>query len=274
VNILRHLLVYTMVLLLSLTSLACGNPASQQTTSADAPAAVSNRLSNGQYPVQQTTYNDVNGEYTVMVLNTKPGDSPAYRTTNLQMAQLTDEEVGKGVNSYLKLENDQPSLHLTKDFKIDYLHNVTETQTNPQTGQPETVVVRQESSFWSPFAGAIAGQALGSLLFRPQYYVPPIYQPGGIIGYGGYGRDYNQAVSSYRQRYNAPPSAVRNRTTVRTTGNLRTTTTTTKRKVVTPGSSDRSTGSGVGVNTLRRSNSSFTKRSNSGFGSVRRSRRR
>jgi hypothetical protein len=274
-NILRRFLIYSLVLGLSFTSLACGSPPPQPGISASpTTSTVTNRVSSGQYPVQQATYNDVNGEYTVMLLNTKPGDASAYRTTNLPMAQLTDDEAAKGVQSYLRVENDQPSLHLSKDFKIDYVHNVTETQTNPQTGQSETVVVRQESSFWSPFAGALAGQALGSLLFRPQYYMPPLYQPGGITGFGGYGRDYNQAVNSYRQRYNAPPVAVRNRQTIRTTGNLRTVTTTTtkKRKVIAPSSSDRSTGSGYGINTLRRSNNSsgFTKRSTKSFGSRRR----
>ncbi len=272
-NILRRFLIYSLALGLSFTALACGSPPPQPgISSSPTTPTVTNRVSNGQYPVQQATYNDANGEYTVMLLNTKPGDTSAYRTTNLPMAQLTEAEVAKGVQSYLQVENDQPSLHLSQDFKIDYVHNVTETQTNPQTGQSETVVVRQESSFWSPFAGALAGQVLGNMLFRPQYYVPPLYQPGGITGFGGYGRDYNQAVRSYRQRYNAPPVAVRNRQTIRTTGNLRTETTTTttkKRKLVAPSSSDRSTGSGFGVNTLRRSNNSTTtiKRSNRSFGS-------
>jgi len=42
-----------------------------------------------------------------------------------------------------------------EDFKIEYVHAVTETQTNPQTGQQETVVVlRQEGgSFWAPLLG-------------------------------------------------------------------------------------------------------------------------
>ncbi|MBW4552706.1 MAG: hypothetical protein KME35_16585 [Aphanocapsa sp. GSE-SYN-MK-11-07L] len=277
-NLLRRFLIYSLVLGLSLTSLACGSPPPQPGISAIPTPPTVNRVSSGQYPVQQATYNDANGEYTVMLLNTKPGEASAYRTTSLPMAQLTDDEVAKGVQSYLKVENDQPSLHLSKDFKIDYVHNVTETQNNPQTGQSETMVVRQESSFWSPFAGALAGQALGSLLFRPQYYVPPLYQPGGITGFGGYGRDYNQAVNSYRQRYNAPPVAVRNRQTIRTTGNLRTVTTTTtkKRKVIAPSSGDRSTGSGFGINTLRRSNDSsgFTKRTNKSFGSSGSRRRR
>ncbi len=92
-------------------------------------------------------------------------------------------------------------MYLTEDFKIEYVHTVTETQTNPQTGQTQTVVVRRESNFWTPFAGALAGQALGSLLFRPQYYVPPMYQPGGVMtGYGGYGNTYTQASERYQSK--------------------------------------------------------------------------
>ncbi|MEX0269038.1 hypothetical protein AB3R30_07840 [Leptolyngbyaceae cyanobacterium UHCC 1019] len=272
-NMLRRFLVYAMVLSLAVTTVACGSSPTPSGSSTNPTAQTArdtqNRLSDGQYPVQQATYNDANGEYTVMLLNTKPGESSAYRTTNLQMAQLTDEEISKGQKNYLKLENNQASMHVEKDFKIDYVHNVTEEQTNPQTGQTERVVVRQESSFWSPFAGALAGQAIGSMLFRPQYYVPPMYQPGGISGFGGYGSNYNQAVSGYQQRYNAPPAAVRNRQTVRSTGNLRTPTASQRRTT----GGDRSTGAGFGTNTLRRSNSpSYRQPSRTGFGSGSRSR--
>lgn len=278
-NMLRRLIISLMILTLTVSAVACGgspsagdpnsNQSRAESTSAKAPQ---NRLANGQYPVQQATYNDADGEYTVMVLNTKPGDSSTYRTTNLQMARLTEEEVAQGQKSYLKVENNQPSLHLTEDFKIEYVHNVTENVTNPQTGQAETVVVRQTSSFWAPFAGALAGQALGSLLFRPQYYLPPVYQPGGLMtGYGGYGRSYDVAVNNYRQRYNAPPAEVRNRQTFRSTGNLRTS----NSNRIGGQSGDRSTGTGYGTNTLRRSNrSTGTYRSapRSGFGSSSRTR--
>ncbi len=282
-NLLRRFLIYTVVLTLTVTTVSCGGRATNQVSSSSTPTARTanpsqNRLNDGQYPVQQATYNDADGEYMVMLLNTKPGDSSAYRTTNLQMAQLTEEEVSKGQQSYLKLENNQASMHIQKDFKIDYVHNVTEEQANPQTGQTERVVVRQESSFWSPFAGALAGQVVGNLLFRPQYYVPPIYQSGGIFGFGGYGRSYNQAVTVYQQRYQAPPAAVRNRQTVRSTSNLRTPalrtpTTSTQRRTTGTGSSGRSTGSGYGTNTLRRSNSpSQSRPSRNSFGSGSRSR--
>ena len=276
-NILRRFLIYTVVLTLAVTTVSCGGSPTQNVSSpkptTQTVSSAQNRLSDGQYPVQQATYNDADGEYTVMLLNTKPGDSSAYRTTNLQMAQLSDEEVAKGQQSYLKLENNQASMHIQKDFKIDYVHNVTEEKANPQTGQTERVVVRQESSFWSPFAGALAGQVVGNLLFRPQYYVPPMYQSGGIFGYGGYGSNYNQAVTVYQQRYNAPPAAVRNRQTVRSTSNLRTPTTSTQRRTTGSGTSDRSTGAGAGTNTLRRSNNpSQSKPSKNSFGSGSRSR--
>lgn len=275
-NRLRRFLIYGMVLTLTITTVACGGglqeeatpqrPNAQQTNTQNAPT----RLSNGQYPVQQATYNDADGEYTVMLLDTKPGDSSIYRSTNLPMARLTDEEIAKGQKSYLKMENGQASLHITEDFKIEYVHNVTENVTNPQTGQTETVVVRQESNFWTPFAGALAGQALGSLLFTPHYYFPPVYQPGQIVtGFGGYGRTYDQAVGRYQSRYNTAPAEVRNRQTFRSTGRLRTPTSGQTRV----GQSGRSTGSGYGYNTLRRSDSNKTYRSNRsrGFGSSSRS---
>jgi hypothetical protein len=285
-NMLRRLLIYVMVLTVGIATVACGGapsnggPLSSQPQSREVAAnnqAVQNRLADGQYPVQQATYNDAEGEYTVMVLNTKPGDSSVYRTTNLPMARLTDEEIGNKQESYLKVENGQPSLHLSENFKIEYVHNVTETVTNPNSGQRETVVVRQESNFWTPFAGALAGQALGSLLFTPHYYMPPVYQPGGVMmGYGGYGRTYDVAVDNYRQRYNTSPAEVRNRQTFRTTGGLRTSTGNQNR--VNNQQRDRATGSGYGTNTLRRSNSNrasdrSSNRSRNSFGSGSSSRR-
>ncbi|MDX2231890.1 MAG: hypothetical protein NW220_19810 [Leptolyngbyaceae cyanobacterium bins.349] len=271
---LRRLLICMMVLTLTVSTVACGGapsgadstriPGAQQTET----QTPQNRLADGEYPIQQATYDDVSGEYTVMVLNTKPGDSSVYRATNLPMARLTDEQIAQGKKSSLKVENGQASLYLTEDFKIEYVHNVTENVTNPQTGQTETVVVRQQSSFWTPFAGALAGQALGSLLFRPQYYFPPVYQPGVVLsGYGGYGRTYDQAVSSYRTRYNTTPNEVRNRQNFRTTGRLKTPSGQTR--IGSNRASDRSTGTGYGSNTLRRSNRTPNTNRSRGFGSSR-----
>lgn len=274
-NMLRRLLVYMMVLTLAVSAVSCGgapsgaDPTTRNSDAQTSTQAPQNRLSDGEYPIQQATYDDSTGEYTIMVLNTKSGDSPVYRATNLQMARLTNEEISQGKKTSLRIEKGQPALYLTEDFKIEYVHNVTENVTNPQTGQPETVVVRQESSFWTPFAGALAGQALGSLLFRPQYYFPPVYQPGiGLSGFGGYGRTYNQAVSSYQTRYNAAPNEVRNRQNFRTTGRLRTPN---GQTIGANRSRDRATGTGYGTNTLRRSNSDRTNSTNRsrGFGTSR-----
>jgi hypothetical protein len=266
---LRKFTVVCLALTLCLTTVACGG--GNQTTSSTQgikQTATPTKLNDGQYDVQQGTYNDANGEYTLFLLNNTP---PSFATEKLQMARLTDEEIKAGKKTYLKVENSQPALYMTEDFKLEYIHNVTETKTNPQTGQQETVIVRQQSSFWAPFAGAlvgnVAGQAIGSMLFRPQYYVPPVYQPGGIMnGYGGYGSNYDSAVSSYRSRYNEPPAAVRNRTTFRTTGNIRNSSSGNPSRTTTNG---RASGSGFGGSNLNSSgNSSSTRRkSGSSFGS-------
>lgn len=278
---LRKITILFLTLTLCWTTVACGG--SNETTpppqarDVNSPAAAATRLSDGQYPVQQAEYNDADGTYSLFLLNTQPGTPPVFRTQNLQMARLTDEEIKAGQKTYLKVENGQPALYLTEDFKIEYVHNVTEVQTNPQTGQQETVVVRRETGFWAPFAGAvagnIAGQAIGSLLFRPQYYVPPVYQPGVSVlrGYGGYGSSYGQAVDRYRTQYNAPPAAVRNRQTFRTTGRIRTPSTSIR---TTPriNTGNRPTGSGYGTNTLRpsgRSGSTYRSPSSGSFGSSR-----
>jgi hypothetical protein len=304
---LRRLVIIFMALTLSVTSVACSsgneNQSSQgqtrqSTTTVQSPTVSNNTtqkpIADGKYPVQQATYNDANGEYLLTLLNTPAGTPPMYRSTNLQMARLTDEEVKASEKAYFKSEKGQVSLHMPEDFKIEYVHNVTQTQTNAQTGQRESVVVRQESSFWRPFAGAVAGQVAGQVIsnmfFRPQYYVPPVYSSGGMSGYGGYGSNYGQAVQGYQTRYNTAPAAVTNRTTLRTTGRLNNNSfgsnnnTNTNRSI----ERTRSTGSGFGTSNLRQSqnyrsnnrstggssNRSFgsggRSRSSSGFGSRRR----
>jgi hypothetical protein len=263
--LLRKLVAVSIALILSVTTVACDTSSSRQIQeTSNNNNSVQTQIGSGKYPVQQATYDDANGEYTLMLLNANP---PVFRTANLQMARLTDDAIAKGEKTYVEIEGDRASIYLSEDFKIEYVHNVTETQNNPQTGQPETVVVRQESSFWTPFAGALAGQALGSLLFRPQYYVPPVYQPGVITGYGGYGNSYNGAVDSYRRRYNQEPIAVRNRQTLRTTGNIRRNSSQRITRRQSPNSS-KSSGSGYGSSTLRQSDrSGSVRRRNSGFGS-------
>ncbi|MFO5472638.1 MAG: hypothetical protein ACLBM2_01730 [Dolichospermum sp.] len=269
-TMLRKFTVVCLALTLCLTTVACGGE--NQTNSAKpdiSQTATPTKLNDGQYQVQQATYNDANGEYTLFLLNNNP---PSFATEKLQMARLTEEEIKAGKKTYLKVENGQPALYLTEDFKLEYVHNVTETKTNPQTGQKETVIVRQESNFWTPFAaslaGNVAGQAIGSMLFRPQYYVPPVYQPGGVMtGYGGYGSSYDSAVSNYRSRYNEPPAAVRNRTTFRTTGNIRNSAS--ERATTNNNPTGRASGSGFGGSNLRPSDNSSSTHRNSGssFGS-------
>jgi len=284
---LRKFIALFISLSLCLTTVACGSTTTSSTSQPNVStntAPPSAKLTDGKYPVQQATYNDVDGEYSLMLLDTPPGSPPVFRTTDLQMARLTDEEIENGAQTYLEVNGSQKVMHLTEDFKIEYVHNVTEVQTNPQTGQQETVIVRRESNFWAPFAGALAGQAIGSLLFTPQYYVPPVYQPGSVMtGYGGYGSSYNTAVEQYQSRYNSPPPAVTNRQTLRTTGSLRTSpSSTTTRQTST--TTTKSTGSGYGSSNLQQSgDSNSTKkqpsfgsgspsRSKSGFGSSRRRR--
>lgn len=264
---LRKIVILFMSLSLCWTTIGCAGSSTSIQSQPDnnnennAGAKVSTApisIADGKYPIQQATYDDSNGQYSLMLLNTPPGSHPVLQTAELQMARISEEETSKGEKTYVQIENGQPIAYLSEDFKIEYVHNVTETRNDPQTGQSETVVVRRESNFWTPFAGAIAGQAIGSILFRPHYYVPPIYSPGGVLtGYGGYGRSYSQAVNSYQDRYQAPPAAVKNRRTLRTTGDVRNASSNKARKSMKDNS--RATGSGVGSSTLRSSGKSKVK---------------
>ncbi len=282
---LRQFVTLGMVLLLGWTTVACGGSAPDKTAQGDGLApSVSNAenrqgtttIADGKYDVQQATYNDGNGDYTLFLLNTPPGTSATFRTTKLQMAQLTPEEVTAAQKPYLQVKDGQAALHIPPDFKLEYVHNVVEQAQNPQTGQVEPRVVRQESNFWSPFAGAIAGQVagqvVGNLLFRPQYYVPPMYQPGGggLFGYGGYGNSYGQASTAYRERYNQAPAVERNSTVYRSTRRSTTGLDSAIPRVNSSNSSNqRSTGSGFGSSTLDSSRSSYRRSPSSGFGSGR-----
>ena len=268
---LRKIVILLMSLSLCWTTIGCS---SSSTSTPSQPSLNNNAsvqtapasISDGKYPVQQATYDDASGKYSLMLLNTPPGSPPVLQTDQLQMARIDEEAAANGEKTHLQVDNGQPVMYLTEDFKIEYVHNVTETQNDPQTGQPQTVVVRRESNFWTPFAGALAGQAIGSMLFRPQYYVPPVYSPGGIMsGYGGYGRSYSQAVNSYQERYNAPPAAVQNRRTLRTTGSVRNAANNKAGKSLRNNS--RATGSGVGSSTLRSSGKATQSKRRSSFGS-------
>lgn len=271
VAMLRQITTIFLILTLCWTTVACGSASNQSqlpTVNNTSVRQPSNQVSSGRYEVQQATYDDADGTYTLMLLNTPAGTAPLYRSNNLQMARLTDEDIAAGKKTSVEINGEQATLYMTEDFKIEYVHNVTEVRENPQTGQRETVVIRQESSFWSPFFGAVAGQALGSLLFRPQYYVPPMYTRGGTMtGFGGYGSSYNQAVDQYRAKHNSPPPAVKNRQTLRSTGNLR------RYPSSSPASPSRSrtttkpSGSGYGSSTLKNSGKSNSVRRSPSFGS-------
>lgn len=276
-TIVRKFTAVFLALSLCLTTVACGGQNQTNSSPKNISQSSNNtKLSDGQYQIQQVTYDDVGGEYNLFLLNNQP---PTFATENLQMARLTDDEIKQGKKTYLKVEKGQPILYLTEDFKIEYVHNVTENKTNPQTGQQETVVVRRENSFWAPFAGSVAGslagQAIGSMLFRPQYYVPPVYQSGqGLSGYGGYGPSYGQAVQNYQTRYNTPPAAVTNRTAFRNTGTIRRSYPGNSTIRNTPRSTtgnNRPSGSGFGGSNLQPSGNSSNIRRNpgSGFGSGR-----
>ncbi len=271
-TIVRKFTAVFLALSLCMTTVACGggneaNPPAKNVSQ----TSTNTKLSDGEYQIQQATYDDATGEYSLFLLNNKP---PTFATENLQMARLTDDEIKQGKKTYLKVEKGQPILYLTEDFKIEYIHNVTENKVNPQTGQQETVVVRRENNFWAPFAGSVAGslagQAIGSMLFRPQYYVPPVYQSGqGLSGFGGYGGSYGQAVQNYQSRYNTQPAAVKNRTAFRNTGTIRRSypgNSTVRNAPRSTTGNNRPSGSGFGGSTLRPSGRATSPRRNSGSG--------
>ncbi|BDA39556.1 hypothetical protein [Candidatus Atelocyanobacterium thalassae] len=262
----RKIIIIFLSFTLCLTTISCGSSTlNESLPNNKIKTSISNQVKNGSYPIQQAEYNDINGTYTLTLLNTPPGKSSTYSTDNLQMARLTPEQIANGKSNYLEITTDAVVMYIKEDFKIEYIHNVTEPQTNDQVGTTQNIV-RRESSFWSPFAGAMAGQALGSILFSPRYYVPPLYHSGQVMnGYGSYGSNYNQAVQRYQEKYNSSPPAVKNRQTFRTTRNLQKSTSNIRNS---RRGASRSSGSGFGSSNLRKGSSSRPSvRSRSSFGS-------
>jgi hypothetical protein len=266
----KKLTALSLVLILGLLPLGCAaeKPDSAVATNSTQQQAPT-KLADGKYDVQQATYDDGTGVYTVFLLNTTP---PSFRDPALQMARLTAEEEKAGQKGYLKVEGGKASLHIPEKFQISYVHNVTEEKTNEQTGQKETVVVRQESSFWTPFLGAMAGNMVANALFAPRYYMPPAYSAGGLRGYGGSGTSYNQAIGQYQSRYGKAPLAVQNQRALRTTGLSRNPRT----DSLSRSTQNRSTGSGFGGSNLQRSGGNDQQYRSApksgGFGSMQRSR--
>ena len=137
----RRLIALLMILSLSWTMVACGtssNSTQSSTATQNPSVSAPNQVTEGRFPVQQATYDDGDGTYTLMLLNTPPGQPPTYRTANLQMARLTEEQMAKGEKTTLEVKGNDAVMYLTEDFKIEYVHNVTDSQTNPQTGQPKS----------------------------------------------------------------------------------------------------------------------------------------
>ena len=131
-TILRKFTAIFLALSLCFTTVACGGGTTTSTPEARnvSRTTTNTRISDGEYPVQQASYNDADGEYTLFILNSP---TPTFKTDKLQMARLTEEQIKEGKSSYLKVENGQPAFYLTPDFKIEYTQNVTETRTDPDT---------------------------------------------------------------------------------------------------------------------------------------------
>lgn len=135
---LRKIVILFMSLSLCWTTIGCGSSTSTTTqpsfnNNANVSAAPSS-ISDGKYPVQQATYDDATGEYSLMLLNTPSGTPPVLQTDQIQMARISPEAAANGESTYLQVEDGQPVMYLTEDFKIEYVHNVTETVNDPQTG--------------------------------------------------------------------------------------------------------------------------------------------
>lgn len=165
-----------------------------------APVKNSPPLPAGTYQIQSIAYDDADGAYRVFLLDPPPSTLPLYTSTELKLARITDEEIAAG-NSKPRLVVDATgtAAHLPPEFAIQYTHNEVEERDG------QTVVVQQHSSTWSPFMSAMAGAAVGNMLFGPRYYYPPPYVGGSLVGFGGSGVTRADAATSYTQQHGKAP---------------------------------------------------------------------
>jgi hypothetical protein len=169
------------------------------------PVVESAPLPAGSYDVQSIAYDDADGGWRVFLLAPPAGVKPLFTTSNLKLARLSDEELAAGkTKARLDVDSEGPTARLPADFQVQYTHNVTEDRGNGQV-----VVVRQESTTWSPFVSAMAGAALGNMLFSPMYVYPPPYAGGALSGYGGYGASRTAAQASFQQSHGALPQSAK-----------------------------------------------------------------
>jgi hypothetical protein len=226
-------------------SSACSS-ASEQLEQAR-PVDESPPLPPGSYGVQSIAYDDADGGWRVFLLNAPPSHKALYSTANLRLARVTEADVAAGKTSArLDVDENGTTAWLPADFQVQYTHNVTE-----ERGDGRVVVVRQESTTWSPFVSAMAGAALGNMLFSPMYVYPPPYVGGALSGYGGYGATRTAAQSSFQQAHGKLPQPAK----LSQSGYAKK-----------PSSMLKSTGSGAGSSKLSTGKPSSRPRSGFGFG--------
>jgi hypothetical protein len=168
-----------------------------------APVVESPPLPVGTFDVQSLSYDDASGLYSLFLVGTPAETKPLYQTQNLRMARMTDEEVAAGKQPYLVVDSEGPVAMLRPDTEIAFTHNVVEDR----AGEP--VVVRQESSTWSPFMAGMTGAMIGNMLFAPRFYYPPPYAGGRLAGFGGVGASRELAGRDFAGKNGALPQSTR-----------------------------------------------------------------
>ena len=195
-----------------------------------APVADSPPLPQGRYEVQSLSYDDASGQYALFLLGTPVGSKPMYQTQGLRLARMSDEEVATNAGAYLLVDAEGPIAMLRPDTQIAFTHNVVEER----GGEP--VVVRQQSSSWSPFMAGMTGAMIGNMLFAPRFYYPPPFAGGALGGFGGAGATRELAGKDFAGKTGAVPQSTR----LSSSGYSKT-----------PSSSLKPSGSGAGSSKLR-----------------------
>jgi hypothetical protein len=197
---------FALTLLAPLAATVACSTAEPEKPVAAAPPPESPPPPAGAYEIQSINYDDANGSYGVFLLSPPEGQKPLWQSTNLRMARLTDEEIAAGMKASLVSDGpggEAPVAKLPPDFNINYTHNVVEER----GGQP--VVVRQESTMWSPFSGMMMGMMLGSMM-TPSYMYPPPYAAGRpLSGVGASGATASAAQQAYAQKHGTAPQSSR-----------------------------------------------------------------
>lgn len=127
------------------------------------------------YPVQQATFHEDQGSYELILLNTPACFKNPLVLESVRLGRAKDSDTERARLDYI--DQSHSTLYIQEGFSL----TLKGKEQDPQTG-----LMDQVSSLWTPFLVGAAGAAVGSMIAnklssRPQYVTPPSPSRGSTI---------------------------------------------------------------------------------------------